>query len=115
MRRTVLLVLLGVAVVAAVLLVQREILPHTPKLAKPPAYVAPEETATLAPGPNVDIAEATCSACHSLDYITTQPRSFPDQKAFWTAEVAKMRSTYKLDTTDENAAKIVDYLAATYR
>jgi len=84
-------------------------------LARPPAYKAPEETAALAPGPDVDIADANCSACHSVDYITTQPRHLPDPKAFWSAEVAKMRNAYGWKTSDEDAAKIVKYLSETYR
>jgi|WetSurMetagenome_2_1015567.scaffolds.fasta_scaffold238466_2 sulfite dehydrogenase (cytochrome) subunit B len=75
---------------------------------------APAETATLAPGPNLDVARSHCGLCHSVDYITTQPRSFADPRAAWTAEVAKMRKAYGAPLTDEDAAKIVDYLVATY-
>jgi mono/diheme cytochrome c family protein len=75
---------------------------------------APPETATLAPGPNLELAQTQCGACHSVDYITTQPRSFADPRAVWTAEVAKMRKAYGAPVTDEDAAKIVDYLVAAY-
>ena len=75
---------------------------------------APPETATLAPGPNLEVAEARCGTCHSVDYITTQPRSFADPRAVWTAEVAKMRKVYGASVTDEDSAKIVDYLVAAY-
>jgi sulfite dehydrogenase (cytochrome) subunit B len=75
---------------------------------------APLETATLAPGPNLQVAQAQCGMCHSVDYITTQPRNFSDPRAVWTAEVAKMRKAYGAPLTDEDAAKIVDYLVATY-
>ena len=84
-------------------------------VAKPPAYTPPEETASLAPGPDVDVVDANCSACHSVDYITTQPRHLADPKAFWSAEVTKMRNAYGFKTSDEDAAKIVNYLAETYR
>ena len=84
-------------------------------VAAPVRYAgAPPETATLAPGPNVELARARCEVCHSVDYITTQPRSFADPRATWTAEVAKMRKAYGAEIPDEEAAKIVDYLAATY-
>jgi mono/diheme cytochrome c family protein len=83
-------------------------------LAKPPAYEPPPETAQLAPGPDVEIAEANCSACHSVDYITTQPRGHADPKAFWSAAVVKMKNVYRYKGADEDMAKIVDYLAATY-
>jgi mono/diheme cytochrome c family protein len=82
--------------------------------AAPPTYRAPPETATLAPGPDLELAQARCSACHSADYITTQPRNFANPRAVWTAEVAKMRKVYGATLSDEDAAKIVDYLVATY-
>jgi mono/diheme cytochrome c family protein len=82
--------------------------------AAPPAYRAPPETATLAAGPNLDLVQARCSACHSADYITTQPRNFANPRAVWTGEVAKMRKVYGATLSDEDAAKIVDYLVATY-
>ncbi|HEY1928901.1 MAG TPA: cytochrome c [Caulobacteraceae bacterium] len=74
----------------------------------------PPETATLAPGPNVETAQLQCGMCHSVDYITTQPRNFADPRVVWTAEVAKMRKAYGAPLTDEDAAKVVDYLVATY-
>lgn len=42
--------------------------------AKPISYDLPEETATLKPGPNVEVAQGNCMGCHSVDYIITQPR-----------------------------------------
>ncbi|MDN3564303.1 hypothetical protein QWZ14_07975, partial [Paeniroseomonas aquatica] len=62
--------------------------------AKPIQYELPEETAELAPGPGLDVAQANCVACHSADYISTQPRNLRDPGAFWTAEVTKMRHVY---------------------
>ncbi|QUD86320.1 SorB family sulfite dehydrogenase c-type cytochrome subunit [Phenylobacterium montanum] len=82
-------------------------------VAAPVSYDPPAETATLPPGPNLETAQANCSACHSADYITTQPRSFKDPHAFWAAEVAKMRKAYGAQIKDEDAPKIVDYLTAT--
>ena len=83
-------------------------------MAAPIKYILPEETAALATGPNSDIAQATCSACHSVDYITTQPRLQKDPKGFWAAEVTKMQKAYGASVDPENGPKIVDYLAATY-
>jgi mono/diheme cytochrome c family protein len=82
--------------------------------AAPVPYTPPPETAKLAPGPNLEIAQSHCAICHSVDYITTQPRSFANPRAVWTAEVAKMRKAYGAPMTDEDAAKIVDYLTAAY-
>jgi len=83
-------------------------------LATPVAYTPPAETAKLAPGPDIEIVRANCSACHSVDYIITQPRVFKEPRAFWTAEVAKMKKVYGAPIKDENVPKIIDYLTATY-
>lgn len=77
-------------------------------------YQLPPETARLAPGPNEDLAEGYCSVCHSVDYITTQPRNLADPRKFWSAEVTKMRKAYGADIPDADAGKIVEYLVAAY-
>jgi hypothetical protein len=81
--------------------------------AKPAPYEAPPETAKLATGPNSDLATGVCGACHSLDYITTQPHTV--SAGFWQAEVTKMNKAYGAPINDDDAKKIVDYLNATYR
>ncbi len=48
------------------------------------------------------------------DYINTQPRGPKFKKDFWQAEVTKMIKVYGAPIDDADAAKIVDYLAATY-
>jgi len=80
-------------------------------IAEPITYQLPPETAALKPGPGVDTA-ALCTACHSADYITTQPRG--KGKAFWQAEVRKMIKVYGAPIDDKDAATIASYLAATY-
>jgi hypothetical protein len=82
--------------------------------AKPISYDLPEETATLKPGPNVELVQGNCMGCHSVDYITTQPRGPQFKKDFWQAEVTKMIKVYGAPIDDSDASKIVDYLAATY-
>ena len=74
-------------------------------------YQLPNETADLKPGPGVETA-ILCRACHSADYISTQPSK--RGKAFWEAEVQKMIKVYKAPIDPADAAAIVDYLAATY-
>lgn len=81
--------------------------------AKPVKYAAPPETAVLRPGPGVDTATAVCSACHSLDYINTQPPGMGEK--FWPGEVAKMIEVYGAPISEGDAKTISDYLAATYR
>jgi hypothetical protein len=80
-------------------------------IAAPLVYQLPDETAGLKPGPGVETA-VVCQACHSADYITTQPPK--EGKAFWQAEVQKMIKVYKAPIAESDAAIIVDYLAATY-
>lgn len=71
----------------------------------------PPETGTLKPGPGVELAQANCLTCHSVEYISTQP---PMPKAFWEASVKKMREKYGAPTPDDAVQKLVDYLTATY-
>ena len=82
--------------------------------AAPVAYKLPEETAAYKPGPNLDVVKNNCSACHSADYVNTQPRGPKFKKDFWQAEVTKMIKVYGAPIADADVAKIVDYLTATY-
>ncbi|MEH2471478.1 mono/diheme cytochrome c family protein [Nitrobacteraceae bacterium AZCC 2161] len=82
--------------------------------AKPVTYVLPDETAAFKPGPGVEVAQNNCTACHSADYIQTQPRGAKFKKDFWQAEVTKMIKVYGAPIDDGDAGKIVDYLTATY-
>ena len=78
----------------------------------PPAYAPPPETARLLDGPDLAPAQRYCLACHSADYMTTQPRGMPP--AFWEAEVAKMRTAYGATIPDDQVKPIVNYLTAAY-
>jgi sulfite dehydrogenase (cytochrome) subunit B len=85
-----------------------------PVLAAPISYALPAETATFEPGPNLDVVKNNCSACHSADYVSTQPRGAKDKRAFWQAEVTKMIKVYGAPIAEAEVAGIVDYLAAAY-
>ena len=100
MQRTVLLAIAFAAGISAV-------------TAAPVNYKLPDDVATFKPGPNLDIVQGNCSACHSADYIKTQP-PMKDKKGFWQAEVTKMIKVYGAPIDDADVGKIVDYLAATY-
>ena len=78
----------------------------------PPAYAPPRETSHLLDGPGLAKAQTYCLTCHSADYVNTQPRGMPE--AFWTAEVAKMRTAYGARIPDEDVKDLVAYLTATY-
>jgi mono/diheme cytochrome c family protein len=81
--------------------------------AAPVNYKTPDEVAAFKPGPNLEIVQGNCTACHSSDYINTQP-PMKDKKGFWQAEVTKMIKVYGAPIDDADVGKIVDYLATTY-
>ncbi|MBR0756729.1 cytochrome c [Bradyrhizobium jicamae] len=82
--------------------------------AAPINYTTPEETAAFKPGPNLEVVQNNCTACHSADYVKTQPRGEKFKKDFWQAEVTKMIKVYGAPIDDADVGKIVEYLAATY-
>jgi mono/diheme cytochrome c family protein len=84
-----------------------------PAIAVPLAYTLPDEAAAFKPGPNLEIVRDNCSACHSADYVNTQP-PMTNKKDFWQAEVTKMIKVYGAPIQDADVGKIVDYLAKTY-
>ena len=59
--------------------------------------------------PASEVVVNNCSACHSLDYITTQPRGKGEQ--FWRDAVAKMINVYKAPISPEDADTIGTTLA----
>ncbi len=73
--------------------------------------VLPLETATLKAGAGAELAQANCLMCHSVDYISSQPRM---PRKFWEAEVKKMKEKFAAPLADENLAALTDYLTATY-
>lgn len=83
-----------------------------PCAAKPLTYSLPGETAELRPGPGLETARSNCAACHSVDYILTQPPKMG--RKFWQDEVDKMIHAYHAPIDPADAQKIVDYLTATY-
>jgi sulfite dehydrogenase (cytochrome) subunit B len=86
--------------------------PAAQPMAAPVTIQLPEETAAFRPGPGAETATANCLACHSADYISTQPSK--KGKAFWEAEVQKMIKVFKAPIEPADAKTIAGYLAATY-
>jgi len=76
------------------------------------AVVADESSVQLKPGPGREIAQSTCSICHSLDYIGMNS-PFQD-RAGWTKTVDKMVHVMGAPLSAEDAAKVVDYLVQQY-
>lgn len=71
----------------------------------------PAETAKLERGEGVEIVTAQCMICHSVDYISTQPRM---NRAAWTAAVTKMKEKYGAPVPGDQIEKIANYLVKTY-
>ena len=103
MKRTLLVALAALSTCVALVAVH----------AKPFTYAVPEDKSVFRPGPNLEVVQGNCAACHSSDYIATQP-PMKDKKGFWQAEVTKMIKVYGAPIDDADIGKIVDYLAATY-
>ena len=71
----------------------------------------PPESVTLPAGPGMAVTETQCRMCHSLDYITTQPRGGAAQ---WQGVVTKMKNVYSVPLTEDESKAIVEYLASHY-
>jgi cytochrome c551/c552 len=71
----------------------------------------PPETVSFKPAPGLELANAQCLTCHSVDYVLTQP---PEPLAFWAAEVKKMKKVYGAQIPDNEVEPLADYLARNY-
>jgi mono/diheme cytochrome c family protein len=69
----------------------------------------PDGDRQLPDGPGLDAMQSNCISCHTPGMILTQPNM---PKAFWEAEVAKMRNVYKAPVDEKDVPDIVNYLAA---
>jgi mono/diheme cytochrome c family protein len=73
---------------------------------------AQEKPVTLKKAPGLDLVEANCGACHSLDYI--QMNSPFLTAAQWDASIAKMIKVFGAPISEADARAIGDYLKANY-
>jgi mono/diheme cytochrome c family protein len=71
----------------------------------------PQDQIALAPGTGVDATQTQCAVCHSLDYITMQPKG---PAAQWQGVVTKMIKVFGAPLSDADAQAIVGYLATHY-
>jgi mono/diheme cytochrome c family protein len=69
----------------------------------------PDGDRQLPDGPGLEAMQSNCISCHTPGMILTQP-AMP--KAFWEAEVAKMRNVYKAPVDEKDVPDIVGYLTA---
>lgn len=98
----------GVSIMLAIMLMT----PAVISPAKPRSIVLPDETAAFIEAPGAETTRNNCLACHSADYIATQPPK--KGQAFWTAEVHKMIKAYKAPIDPADAETIIDYLSKNY-
>ena len=74
----------------------------------------PPDTVQLTPSPlpGYAKAQASCTMCHSAEYMRYQPPSAA--RPYWDAMVHRMKAVFKAPIADEDMPEIVDYLAKTY-
>ncbi len=73
---------------------------------------AGEESIALEDGPGKDVVEASCAACHSLDYIEMNS-GFLD-RGKWEATVKKMIDRFGAPIGEADVVAIIDYLTTNY-
>ena len=71
----------------------------------------PPETGAFKQDTGAEIANGQCLICHSVEYVTMQPRM---PRAFWKASVEKMQKKYGAPIPDDQVAPLVEYLVHTY-
>lgn len=57
-------------------------------------------------------AQVNCVACHSAEYMLSQPPTAP--RTYWNNMVHRMRDVFKAPVQEADMADIVDYLSKTY-
>ena len=62
--------------------------------------------------PGYTKAQASCTACHSAEYMLYQPPTA--SRAYWDAMVKRMKTVFKAPVDDADMPAIVDYLVKTY-
>ncbi len=71
----------------------------------------PPETGAFKQDTGAEIANGQCLTCHSVEYVTTQPKM---GNVFWKAEVVKMQQKYGAAIPDSQVDEVVAYLARNY-
>jgi len=65
-------------------------------------YSLPDDDVQFS-GPDADLLNGNCTACHSAEMVLLQPKMTAEQ---WGHSVAKMRTVYKAPISDEDAAAL---------
>lgn len=73
---------------------------------------AGEEAIKLRAAPGSDVVAARCAVCHSLDYVEMNAPVM--DRAGWQKSVRKMIDQFGAPIDEEDARRILDYLAENY-
>ena len=76
------------------------------------ALAAGEESVELQAAPGRDVVVARCSVCHSVDYV--QMNAPVLDRAGWQKSVRKMIDQFGAPIGEDDAQRILDYLANNY-
>jgi len=71
----------------------------------------PPETGLFRPGTGSEIANSQCLVCHSVEYVTTQPKL---ARTFWKSSIDKMRLKFGANVPADQIPPLLDYLVAEY-
>ena len=71
----------------------------------------PAESGAFKQDTGAEIANGQCLICHSVEYVTMQPRM---ARAFWKGSVVKMQQKYGAPIPDGQIEPLVDYLIRNY-
>jgi len=72
----------------------------------------PQEVIQLRDGAGRELIVSRCIVCHSLEYIPSNAPAM--DRGGWQKTIQKMRGRFGAPISDEEAAQILDYLAANY-
>ena len=76
------------------------------------ALAAGEESIQLQDGPGRELVVARCSVCHSVDYVQVNAPVL--DRAGWQKSVRKMIDQFGAPIGEEDAQRILEYLATHY-
>jgi sulfite dehydrogenase len=71
----------------------------------------PPEVAVFKQDAGVEIANAQCLVCHSVEYVTIQP---PLPRSFWKGSIQKMQQKYGASIPEQQVEPLADYLTRNY-
>ena len=71
----------------------------------------PPESTFFKTAPGAELAMGQCLACHSAEYVTTQPLL---SSAAWKATVEKMQKKYGAPLPADQVDALVDYIVKNY-